>query len=126
MDVGFDGGGYVPWAAAAVACWNRHVLLAIDAEGDREALYGRSEPRLPQHLAVIDIHCFQTSIETSRKGHSARRGKHRQQERRALLDRPEFLHRPHIEGRQLADVSIVAWHFIETPRGPTGTAAAFF
>src|SRR5437016_4131071 len=115
MNVGFDRCGHVPRAAAAVAGRNSDILFAIDAEGYRETLYRGSEPRFPKHLAVIHIDRLEAAIETTRESDSAGCRQHREQERRSLLEGPQFPHRLHIEGRQLTDVSIVPRHFIKKP-----------
>src|SRR6185503_20721480 len=45
------------------------------------------------------------------------------QERRALLKRPELLHRPRVVSRELADVAVGARHLEEAPVGARAPAA---
>ena len=82
------------------------------------------KPRAPQHLAVPHVNRLELAIEVADKRHAPGRREHGGQERCALLQRPRFLHAVHVEGCELADVAIGAWHLIEAPVGAAAAATA--
>src|SRR5688572_25485184 len=112
-DVRYDRARHDARAAAADTGGHGDVLLAVDAEGHREPLHGGAEPRLPEGLPGAHVVGTEIAIEVAGKREPATRREHRRQERRALLDVPHLAHRVHVEGGQLADVSVGARHLEE-------------
>src|SRR5262245_27254489 len=123
LDVRTDRARDVARAAAAKAGCDRDVLTAADGEGDGRALHGGAEPRLPQRLPGLHVERAERAIEIADEADAARRRHDRRQERRALLARPDLLHRLRVVGGELPDVAVAARHFEEAPVG-AGAAGA--
>src|SRR5258707_11053516 len=66
------GGGLLHRAAALGAGGDSDELFAADAVGDGEALHTRSQPRVPQGLAGLDVKGAEDAIEVADKTHPAR------------------------------------------------------
>ena len=81
------------------------------------------EPRLPQHLAGRDVDGLELAVEIADERDAAARREHGRQERRALLERPQLLHRARVVRRELADVAVGARHLEEAPVGARAAAA---
>ena len=102
---------HVAWASAAQSRGDRNVLFAVDRKCDWIALHGRPEPRLPKHLAGLNVDSEEIAVEIADEGHSAGGGEHGREKRGALLDRPVLLQGAHVVGRQFADIAPGARHF---------------
>src|SRR5437867_2718148 len=125
MQIRRDRRRHEPRAAAAVAARDADVLLAVDAEGDRESLHRRRQPRLPQYRAGLDVEGAEPAIEIAREDDPARGRNGGCHERRALLVRPHLLHRPDVERGQLADVTVRARQLEEAAARAAAVPAAF-
>src|SRR4051812_17028717 len=106
MDVGGYQSGDLAWAAAAHSCRDADVLLAADAEREREALHRSSEADVEEDLAAIGVERAEVAVEVAGESNAARCRKHGCEERGALLVFPEFLHRADIVGGQFPDVAV--------------------
>src|SRR5690606_22578809 len=98
------------WAATAEASWDGDVLLAIDLEGDREALDRRAEAHLPQHFACRGIEGVESTIEVAREDETPRRTEYGRTEGCPLFVLPENFHRFSVYGRKLALEPVGARH----------------
>jgi hypothetical protein len=63
VDVGQDRSRHISRAAAAESCGDGDILFAADAERDRKALHGGSEPDLPEDLAGVHIDGAEVAVE---------------------------------------------------------------
>ena len=77
------------------------ILPPVGGERDREALHRSRQPRLPEHLAGLDVDGFELAVEIADERDTAARRDDGRQERRALLERPELCHRPRVVRREL-------------------------
>src|SRR5262249_40269334 len=105
-DVGRDGRRHVPRTAAAKSSGDRNVLMAVDGERDRIALHGGAEAGLPQHAAGADVVGAEVAIEIADERDAAGGREDAGEVRGALLVAPDFLERPDVVGRELADVPL--------------------
>src|SRR2546425_3322444 len=109
------------------AGWNREVLLAADGVRDGKAVDCRAESELPQQLARFGVERFHVSIRVADEHEAAGRRQRCRVEHRALLVRPELLHRPYVECAQLAEIAVASRH-LEEPHvrpGPATTLPQF-
>src|SRR5688572_27225270 len=102
-----------------------HVLLAARGKRHREALHGRAEPRLPQHLAGLDVECAEVAVEVADEADVAGGCERSREKGGALLAAPDFLHRPHINGDKLPDVAVAPGHFKEASIGSGASGPGF-
>src|SRR4051812_1653 len=109
--------------SAAIAAGDRHVLLAVDAERDGESLHRCAEPGFPENLSRFHFERPAPAVEVSGECEATSRCHGRGHEGRALLVRPQLLHRAYVKCRESADVAVRAWHFIEAPAGAAPAAA---
>src|SRR5438093_4398152 len=106
VDVGRNRSRHLSRAAASQTRRDRDVLLARDAERDREALNGGSEAGLPQNLPGLHVERAEVAIEIADKGHAAGGGQNSREKRRPLLIIPDLAERVDVVGGELADVTV--------------------
>src|SRR5689334_478892 len=111
-------------AAATEATRHSDVLLAADAEGEREALHGGAEARLPKFLTGLDVDRAEDAVHVAHESDAAGGGKHGGHKRRALLDLPVLFQGAHVVGSKFADVAVRARRFIEAPARAARAATA--
>jgi len=59
------------WAAAAVTCRDRDILLPVYAIGNRAGLNGTAERRFPKNLSAVGIECSELLIQIAPENQSA-------------------------------------------------------
>ena len=96
---------------------HRDVLPAPGRVGDREAVAGLAEARLPESLAGVDVERPEVAIDVPDEGEPAGRRQHGRQEDGALLAVPDLLHRADVVCREPPQHAVRARHLVELDAG---------
>src|SRR5258708_12313692 len=94
MNFGRDHARHVARTPATQACGHSNVVSAGNRERNREALHRRSQARLPECPAGLDVHGLEIAIQITDKGDASASQEHPSEKRAPLLDRPLLLHAP--------------------------------
>src|SRR5258706_8434795 len=115
MNVRQNRARHITRTAAAEACGDGDVLLAVNAERHGKTLHRSAKSNLPERFSGIDIHGAKRAVEITDERDASRSREHGGEEQRLLLECPDFFHLVHIVRGYSSNNAICAKYFVKKP-----------